>query len=109
MSRSRLGGLWVVLFFFLIVASVAAWGEVTLHNDGGEAQWWYYGEHDEVCGDDGDYCIDSDHWGIELATYFEDDWAYVGLNVARRFVIGDVGKNNIGFYYTMVVPPYCPN
>jgi hypothetical protein len=58
-----------------------------------------------VCGADGDYCVDSDHWSVELATYFEGDWAYVGLDAAKRFTIDLVDASPLGFSYTMVEPP----
>ena len=109
MSQVKGVGLWTLVVFVVIsTMSIVAMGEITLHTDGGEAQWWYRGEHDEVCTSGADYCSDSDHWGVELATYFEGDWAYVGLEVARRFHIEDIDKGSeqtLGFFYTMTEYP----
>jgi hypothetical protein len=96
--------LWAILLLMTLGAvSLVAWGEVTLHTDySGEAAWWYCEEHDEVCGDcpsPGNDCAYGDNWSVELATYYEDDWAYVGLNAARRFLIDDVTA--LSFYYIM--------
>ncbi|MGB2983437.1 MAG: T9SS type A sorting domain-containing protein [Candidatus Bipolaricaulia bacterium] len=99
--------LWAILLLTtLSMFSVVAWGEISLHTgESGEADWWYCEEHSEVCGscpDPSNDCQYGDNWSVELATYFEDDWAYVGLDTALRFNMEDVDPDAIGFLYTLI-------
>jgi len=106
MRKAKVFGLSAFLIVLLVAAfSPLVLGEISLHaENSGEAEWWYRGQHDEVCSNGGDYCDYADHWGVELATYFDDDWAAVYLDTASRFTIDEV-DNDVGIIFTMVSPP----
>jgi len=108
--RGRLGLLAVLVLCAATVVSVAAWGEVTLWQEySGEAEWWYIGEHPEVCGTpfvDGCTHIYGDQWSVELAAYGEDNWAQVSLNSERDgFTFADVVEDTLTFSYKMLFNP----
>jgi hypothetical protein len=104
--RGRLGLLAVLVLCAATVVSVAAWGEVTLWQDGGEAQWWYIGKHPEVCGtpfvDACQVVVDpitdlmtpvpyGNQWNVELAAYHAGDLAQVSLNSYRWDPVTETG------------------
>ncbi|MCX6094880.1 MAG: T9SS type A sorting domain-containing protein [Candidatus Bipolaricaulota bacterium] len=106
-SRRRASLVAVLSLAAVVILSTVAMAEITRHADGGEAQWWYREKHDEVCLDNptapGDYCAVADHWGMELATYFEGNWAYMALDCAKRFLLEDVVAGpGLGFEYVML-------
>jgi len=117
--RGRLSLLAVLVLCAATVVSVAAWGKVSLWQDGGEAQWWYIGAHKvsvfpeadryDVCGtvfEDACSAIYGDQWGVELATGPDiGDWAYVALDCAQRFNFGAVHKATLAFTYKMIDNP----
>jgi hypothetical protein len=107
--RGRLSLLAVLVLCAATVVSVAAWGKVSFQQDGGEAQWWYIGEHPEVCGTPFEGACSStygDQFGVELATGINmGDWAYVALDCAQRFLIADVNEAALAFTYKMIDNP----
>ena len=100
MRQAKVLGLWALLVLTAVsVISLVALGEITLkQGEAGEAQWWYIGEHDEMLCPQGslsEFCTEADHWGVELATYADDDWAYVSLYSGKRFTLAAIDEAEI--------------
>lgn len=107
MRRPMKLGLWMILLLIATsIVSIVAWGEITLQQgEAGEVQWWYCGAHPEMdCVDcPADFCNEADHWAVELATYADDDWAFVSLYAAKRFTMDDIDVAE--FEYQLMEPP----
>ena len=71
----------LVFVFFLLILGSLAWANVTLEKGGsGEAEW--------VDPPDAPLCMRGS--AVELATYFNGDWAVVWLDCANVFTINDI-------------------
>ncbi len=73
------------------IAAPAAMAKITVDRGGsGEVSW----TREDTCG--GHPCLDED-WAVELATYYDDDWAVVWLDVCEKFTVDEISY--LSFYY----------